>query len=349
MCLPTDRRRRRVERIGDAAIGRVPRRRIHLRRGDLRAVPADVDRREDALGAGAVDIPVLGGEPGGGATARRGELEERTDGAAGRRPRERDGRTERREPDEDQGSDPPPAQRPRRWGASRHGGYRAGPVRAVNRPNRPTRRASAMAGAVVDHDPPEGRLALRPRMEPVRRRDLVDPRGRVGVGAIGPPPQPHPEVLEADRDPDHESVARQDEPVGGPGAGGRQADEPFGVGVAADDPVERHDVRGLDGGGALDEVTLDELDPVEQVEPPSLVTRDLQRRRRPIHEHRVAGAGPEQLLVDDADPAADVEDGRAASSGTAPGARAASASSCPARSCDTGRGRPRRSADRRST
>ena len=43
----------------------------------------------------------------------------------------------------------------------------------------------------------------------------------------------------------------------------------------------------------------------------SLLPRDLQRRRRPIDEHGVAGAGPEQLLVDDADPTADIEDGRA--------------------------------------
>ena len=65
-------------------------------------------------------------------------------------------------------------------------------------------------------------------------------------------------------------------------------DERFGVGVAADDPVEGHDVRRFDGGGQLHEVALDELDPVGQVEALSFLPGDCQGRRRPIHEDGMA-------------------------------------------------------------
>jgi deazaflavin-dependent oxidoreductase (nitroreductase family) len=107
------------------------------------------------------------------------------------------------------------------------------------------------------------------------------------------------------------TIAGQHESVGGPGAGRRQANQPFGVRVTADDPVERHDVGSVDGGRLSHEVALDEVDPVKQLEPARLLTSDVERRRRPVHQDSMPGSGPEQLVVDDADAAADVEDGRA--------------------------------------
>ena len=165
--------------------------------------------------------------------------------------------------------------------------------------------------AVVDDDSPERGSALRAGFEPVRRDDLVDPCSRVDVGAIRLPPEPEPEVLEADREPDHDPIARQDESVHRPDPRGRLADEPVGVGVAADDAVEGHDVRRFDGGGKLHEIAFDELDPVVQLESPSFLPGDVQGRGRPIDEDGMADPALEQLVVDDADPTADVEDGRA--------------------------------------
>ena len=154
-------------------------------------------------------------------------------------------------------------------------------------------------------------MALRARAEPVRGRDRIDPCGRVDVRAISLSPQAEPEVLEADRQPDQAAVARQDEAVCGPDPRGRQADERLRVGVAADDPVERHDVGGIDRGGP----------PTKSPSTNSIRSSRSSRRAswratsrdavEPSTSTAWPGAGPEQLLIDDADPTADVEDGRA--------------------------------------
>ncbi len=88
---------------------------------------------------------------------------------------------------------------------------------------------------------------------------------------------------------------------------GRQPDERRDVRVAAHDPVEGHDVRRVDGGRAAHEIALDELDPVEQPGAARLFAGDLEVGRRAVDEHGMTGAGAEQLLIDDPDPATDVE------------------------------------------
>ena len=176
-------------------------------------------------------------------------------------------------------------------------------LRCAGRRSSRRRRLHAALGVVDDHR----QIGSASRATwPATHRSLPS-GGRQRVCARGGGTR----VLEADRDPDHEPIARQDQPVGGPEPRGRTARRaPRRPGssrrpgrgsrcppVRWRRPAGRNRPRRTRSGRAGRAAQLPAGRP--------------QRRRRPIHENGVAGAGPEQLLVDDADPAADVEDGRA--------------------------------------
>ena len=94
-----------------------------------------------------------------------------------------------------------------------------------------------------------------------------------------------------------------------PGPGRRQPDQRLDVRVAADDAVEGDHIGGGDVVGATNGVALHEGHAVGQAGSIGRLPGHRHGRRGGVRERRSARAGAEQLLVDDADAASDVEDG----------------------------------------
>ncbi len=103
-------------------------------------------------------------------------------------------------------------------------------------------------------------------------------------------------------------VARVDQPVSATGQRGRSADERGHVGVAADDPIEGDEVDGVERRSDRHEIARDVADPIGMALPFGLATGGREIRSRCVDVDGGRGPGAQQLEVDRADAATDVED-----------------------------------------
>ena len=104
-------------------------------------------------------------------------------------------------------------------------------------------------------------------------------------------------------------IAREAEREHSPRLRGSRADQRRHVGIATDDAVEDHDVRGRRELRVGCDVPVAPVDPVREAGLLEQCPSVLLIRGRELHVRRTLGAGPQQLEVDRADAAADLQHG----------------------------------------
>ena len=175
----------------------------------------------------------------------------------------------------------------------------------------------AAAAPLVQDDPPGERPLLTGQPE----AGLGDERIHGGVGVEERPipeaAQPEPHVQDRKGPAQQTSVPRQHQSIQRTSAGRGQAHERLHVRVAADHAIEGHDVGGVDLRCLRHEVAIDERKSFERAASTRFSPCRLDRGRRGVDQDGPRGACPEQLVIDDADPTADVEHARRADAAVA--------------------------------
>jgi hypothetical protein len=137
--------------------------------------------------------------------------------------------------------------------------------------------------------------------DPLYRVDRTD-RGAHRLSA-----QTQDEIHGEDDEPHHGRVSGVDEAVEALDASCRKLDEPFPVRIDVDDAIERDNVGGRDRLGQLDEVAVAVRDAIAEATAGALLLGRLEVEGRGVDARGVGRAGGEQLVLDGADAAADVE------------------------------------------
>ena len=170
---------------------------------------------------------------------------------------------------------------------------------AIRRPSRPRSRSGSSAAFAAS----SGRRARVDRHLPeaVRRRDARSAKpacahqsvhlgAAVHVEEVVPAQQPADRVEERHRRADPGRIGRMHHADQSRAGGDGGAEQPLQVGVAADDPIQGHDVRGGQGRGQLDDIAESVLDALRQAAPLRLGPRrgrgTRSRRRRPPRSRR---------------------------------------------------------------
>jgi hypothetical protein len=112
----------------------------------------------------------------------------------------------------------------------------------------------AVGLAGVDHYLPYQSPAIRTALESLAAHQGFDYPGRMRKCAILTSPQLEEEILHSQRDLDPPGIARIDKAINLAGPRCRQAYQLLHIGIATDDPVERHDIGRRDVAGQIDKV-----------------------------------------------------------------------------------------------
>ena len=151
--------------------------------------------------------------------------------------------------------------------------------------------SGGLAGALVEDDTPDERPFLASWSKTGRLDQGVDARVGVQERAVPDPSKAEPRVEERDRPPEERSIAGQHEPVQRPSPCRRQADQRVDVGIAADHPVEGHDVGHVHLGCPRHEVAVHEGEPVERPASTRLAAGCLDSGWGGVDQHGTRGAG----------------------------------------------------------
>ena len=120
-----------------------------------------------------------------------------------------------------------------------------------------------------------------------------------------------PRICEKHERPDIPAVAREAEPERVARTLGGQWQERGKIGIAADHPIQRDNVGGLEGGSDGAEISVDEFDLARVSDACGFLSSDVDEGLRSVDVYSAGKALAEQFVMDDSDATANVQDSRA--------------------------------------